>query len=195
MRYSEMGLRQRQWLLANPENYPLRIDFLGKTGLLGFEAVALLVRHGVDFDVDDDQITKLLSEQENVVAPMAAPEPEQYQISGLTTIIPSPARQAADMWAGAAVIVGGIGTVAYLFLRLICRPRASVGQQNGSRGGTPAPAERAAEPKKGGMSITERVRQQLPEVRFLLSLLREAGHLLEETEASELQVRQRQGLR
>ena len=53
MKYSQMSPRQRKELLENPDNYPLYVTFLNKTGLLTFEQVAFLREHDVDFDVED----------------------------------------------------------------------------------------------------------------------------------------------
>lgn len=61
MRYSQMSDEQRRQLLGEPANYPLRVSFLGKRGLLMPGDVELLRRHEVDFDVDDDQIEEILA--------------------------------------------------------------------------------------------------------------------------------------
>ncbi len=53
MKYSQMSPGQRKELLENPDNYPLYVTFLNKTGLLTFEQVAFLREHDVDFDVED----------------------------------------------------------------------------------------------------------------------------------------------
>lgn len=63
MKYSQMTPEQRKELLDNPENYPLRVAFLGKVALLTLPEVAFLQRNGVDFDVDDRQVAEILGEQ------------------------------------------------------------------------------------------------------------------------------------
>lgn len=60
MRYAEMTPEEREKLLDDPDNYPLPVTFLGKTGLLSFEAVELLREHEVDFDVDDRPAAEIL---------------------------------------------------------------------------------------------------------------------------------------
>lgn len=72
MRYSQMSDEQRQQLLDEPANYPLKVSFLGKRGLLMPGEVELLRRHEVDFDLDDDQISEItadLIERGEVPAP------------------------------------------------------------------------------------------------------------------------------
>jgi hypothetical protein len=60
MRYSQMSPEERREVLDVPANYPLRVTFLGKVGLLTFDQVAFLRRHGVDFAVDESQVERLL---------------------------------------------------------------------------------------------------------------------------------------
>lgn len=64
MRYSEMTTDMRSAVFPNPDNYPLRVTFLGKIGLLGSEGVALLLNNGVDFEVDDSQLADILAKKE-----------------------------------------------------------------------------------------------------------------------------------
>jgi hypothetical protein len=73
VRYSLMPLRVRQLALSNIDNYPFRTKFLGKTGLLGFEAIDLLIRNGVDFEIDDAQVAEILSRREEEPSPPAVP--------------------------------------------------------------------------------------------------------------------------
>lgn len=61
MLYSEMSAQQRELLLDNLDNYPLRVSFLGKSGLLSAEGVELLRKHDVDFDLDDRQARSIMS--------------------------------------------------------------------------------------------------------------------------------------
>jgi len=60
MKYSRMSLEQRKLLLEDPESYPLRVTFLGKTGIITEEQVAFLLENHVDFDVDDRQAAEVL---------------------------------------------------------------------------------------------------------------------------------------
>jgi hypothetical protein len=60
MLYSQMSPAQRQTVFDRPENYPFRVSFLGKVGILSPAAVDLLRQSGVDFDVDDAQAATLL---------------------------------------------------------------------------------------------------------------------------------------
>ncbi|MGI5861031.1 MAG: hypothetical protein ACOX6T_03130 [Myxococcales bacterium] len=50
MRHSEMNAEQRA-LLDDPESYPMRVRFLGKTGTLSFTEVQFLRENGVDFEL------------------------------------------------------------------------------------------------------------------------------------------------
>jgi len=61
MRYSEMNPSERERILGNPDNYPLKVTFLGNTSLLNFAAIDLPRSQGVDFDVDDEQARRLLA--------------------------------------------------------------------------------------------------------------------------------------
>ncbi len=60
MKYSEMSPEQRKAIIDDPENYPLLVSFLGKTGLLMPPEVDFLIRSGVDFEVDDHQVAEIL---------------------------------------------------------------------------------------------------------------------------------------
>lgn len=63
MLYSEMSEAQRQLLFDNPENYPLRVRFLRKSGLVTADVIVLLRREGIDFEVDDAQIEEIMTQQ------------------------------------------------------------------------------------------------------------------------------------
>ena len=60
MRFSELSPEERGVLLQEADNFPLRVTFLGKIGLLTREELDLLQAHGVDFDVDDHQVAEIL---------------------------------------------------------------------------------------------------------------------------------------
>lgn len=71
-----MSPEQRQQILDEPDNYPLRVTFLGKTGLLTFEEAAFLRENAIDFEVDSSQIEEILAmltEQGEVPAPPRGP--------------------------------------------------------------------------------------------------------------------------
>ena len=79
MRYTQMSPTQRQQLLENPDNYPLRVSFLGKSGLLTYEEVGFLREHAVDFDVDQSQLAELAAElRSEGVEVSAAPGTPQH---------------------------------------------------------------------------------------------------------------------
>lgn len=63
MRYSDMSEEQRRVLLEDPANYPLRVRFMGKRGLLMPDAIVLLRQNEIDFEVDDVQIENILAER------------------------------------------------------------------------------------------------------------------------------------
>ncbi|MHB1417590.1 MAG: hypothetical protein ACYC1C_20270 [Chloroflexota bacterium] len=73
MLYSEMSAQQRELLLDNLDNYPLRVSFLGKSGLLSAEGVALLRKNNVDFDLDDRQARNIILGATVPKAPWARP--------------------------------------------------------------------------------------------------------------------------
>jgi hypothetical protein len=62
MRYSEMTDEQRALLIDNPANYPLKIRFLGKTGIVSPPVVELLRANGIDFELDPQQIAELIAD-------------------------------------------------------------------------------------------------------------------------------------
>lgn len=62
MLYSRMNSDKRKQIVEQSENYPLRVSFLGKTGLLSPGEVAFLRSRGVEFDVDDSQVQDILLE-------------------------------------------------------------------------------------------------------------------------------------
>ncbi|MCL4464880.1 MAG: hypothetical protein M1401_01245 [Chloroflexi bacterium] len=74
MLYSQMSPAQRQALFDQPENYPFRVSFLGKVGILSQAELDLLRQNGVDFDVDDSQAAEVLGAGPVAVA-AAAREP------------------------------------------------------------------------------------------------------------------------
>lgn len=53
MLYSCMSPEQRKTLLDDRENYPMRVRFLGKVGIMTQEELAFLRENEIDFDVDD----------------------------------------------------------------------------------------------------------------------------------------------
>lgn len=71
MLYSRMSPEQIKKLLDDPESYPLRVEFLGKVGLLTYEELLFLRRHEVDFDVDDRQASAVLGIGATHVPPRA----------------------------------------------------------------------------------------------------------------------------
>lgn len=77
MRYSEMTEPRRRRLLADPDNYPLRVKFLGKVGLLSPNAIDLLIARGVDFEVDDGQAGEILARGGDESARTSAPPAAQ----------------------------------------------------------------------------------------------------------------------
>jgi len=62
MRVVDMSAEQRRLFIEPEANYPLRVTFLGKGGLLSRETFAFLERSGVDLELDDDQAKELLDE-------------------------------------------------------------------------------------------------------------------------------------
>jgi hypothetical protein len=62
MRYSEMTDEQRVLLVDNPASYPLKIRFLGKTGIVSPPVVELLRANGVDFELDPQQLAELIAD-------------------------------------------------------------------------------------------------------------------------------------
>ncbi len=62
MRLSEIDVEQRKRLLEDPGNFPLRVAFLGKVGILTFEEVSFLLRNGVDPDFEEAQLERVLGE-------------------------------------------------------------------------------------------------------------------------------------
>ncbi len=60
MKYSHMTAEQKRLLLGNPQNYPWRVTFLGKAGILSYEEIDFLQQQGVDFDLDDRQAEEIL---------------------------------------------------------------------------------------------------------------------------------------
>ncbi|MHB1134018.1 MAG: hypothetical protein ACYC4L_16750 [Chloroflexota bacterium] len=89
MRYSEMAPWQRERLLADPANYPLKVTFLGKVGLLNAETIDLLRANGVDFVLDDAQTRQLLAGEPTTTGTAVDPAaPPLAALEGL----PAPAR-------------------------------------------------------------------------------------------------------
>ncbi len=78
MLYSQMSREERKIVLDDPRNYPMRVSFLNKVGILCQEEVAFLRENQVDFDVDDSQVAEVLGE-ETVLAASArgAARPER----------------------------------------------------------------------------------------------------------------------
>ena len=110
MRYSEMRDEWRHQLLDDPEIYPLRVTFLGKTGILTMEQVSFMRKNGVDFNVDDDQLLEILEERRSYGAWNG--EIDENVLSGLHRTSP----QRSTLFSTAAVAGGFLG-----LLRLIRR--------------------------------------------------------------------------
>ncbi|MHB0867920.1 MAG: hypothetical protein ACYC66_05775 [Chloroflexota bacterium] len=62
MRLSEIDVEQRKRLMEDPGNFPLRVAFLGKMGILSHEEVSFLQQNGVDPDFDEGQLEEVLGE-------------------------------------------------------------------------------------------------------------------------------------
>jgi len=60
MLYSQMSPEQRETLFGDPAHYPFHVNFLGKYGILSEGEISLLREHGIDFDVDDDEVANVL---------------------------------------------------------------------------------------------------------------------------------------
>lgn len=73
MRYSEMSDELRVQLLDDPDNYPFRVRFLGKEGLLSMEELLFLRDNEVDFDISDAQIEEISAELGEAPAPRGGP--------------------------------------------------------------------------------------------------------------------------
>jgi len=84
MLYSQMSDDQRRQLLDDREMYPWRVTFLGKTGILSYEAISLLRDSGVDFDVDDHQIAEMLEE---MMEKGEMPAPPRGMLLGLAAAV------------------------------------------------------------------------------------------------------------
>ncbi|MHB1414519.1 MAG: hypothetical protein ACYC1C_04635 [Chloroflexota bacterium] len=82
MRYSEMSDKLRVQLLDDPENYPFRVSFLGKEGLLTMEELLFLRDNEVDFDISDNQIEAIMAELGEAPGP-----PRNALLRGLGAII------------------------------------------------------------------------------------------------------------
>ncbi|MCL5025935.1 MAG: hypothetical protein M1531_05510 [Chloroflexi bacterium] len=193
MRYSQMTLQQRQQLLEDPQNYPLRVDFFGKTGLLSVEGVALLICHGVDFSLDDAQANGILLRETSMAAPTSISEEEPYHLAGMSILPPPSPRDVADLWTGVMMITAAIATAFYFLSRFICRFQPGAIRQYGDLAGAP-PLERGAARKKKGESMVGRARRLLPELRFFLAILQEAGQQMREIERREAERKQHQSL-
>ncbi len=85
MRYSQMSEEQRHFYLDGIENYPLRVAFLGKRGILTLEEVSFLRGKNVDFDVDDQQIEEM--EAETIEKGEAPPPPRGTALRLLSIIV------------------------------------------------------------------------------------------------------------
>ncbi len=79
-----MSEEQRHFFLDNPENYPVRVAFLGKRGLLTSQELRFLRGKGVDFDVDDHQIAEM--EAETLYKGKAIPPPRQSLLLTLVSM-------------------------------------------------------------------------------------------------------------
>ena len=105
MRYSQMSPEQRALLFDRSENYPLRIHFLGKTGLLSAEAVALLRQHGVEFEVDDKQVEAIFAHEVGIEEPGEQPQAIPYEVPGLG---PVPAAYPTEIPAPPLRLIAGL---------------------------------------------------------------------------------------
>lgn len=61
MRYSKMSQAQRRIVVDNTDNYPLKVIFRGKSGILSPHEIAFLIENGVDFAVDSAQFKSILA--------------------------------------------------------------------------------------------------------------------------------------
>lgn len=102
-----MSPRQRQEILGEKENFPLRATFLGKTGLLSFDEVDFLRQNGVDFDLDDRQLAEIAVARGDMATTaeadkqaQVAEEEQEPSGSGSTG-----ARSSARLWLVIAVVV------------------------------------------------------------------------------------------
>ncbi len=175
MYYSQMTLRQRQELFEDPRHYPLRVTFLGKTGLLSFEAVSLMVSHEVDFAVDDGQFEETMATMATMAKEttmddypagsiQSPPEDSRRRLLGLEAIPPASPHRSADLWTGAIALLAVLAAVVYASRRVMAR--FSAGQPKTK----PRPDEHRRQ-----QGLPERARQRLSEARVLLAIVQEVG--------------------
>jgi hypothetical protein len=63
MFYHEMSGQDRRAILEPEDNYPLLVTFDGRTQPLGRAEVQALLRAGQDFEVDESQASRILTER------------------------------------------------------------------------------------------------------------------------------------
>ncbi|MGE5617869.1 MAG: hypothetical protein ACM3US_01280 [Sphingomonadaceae bacterium] len=120
MRLSEIDAEQRKRLLADPDNFPLRVAFLGKVGILTFEEVSFLLRSGVDPDFDRGQVEQVLGEPVRPALEVGA-EAEITTPRVVEAVVPPPPRRETYRLPSGtiALLAGAAGVLLRLVRRLL----------------------------------------------------------------------------
>ncbi len=61
MKYSELGFERASLIFNDPSNFPLLVRVQGRQTQLSYQDFSRLVVQGVDFEIDDEILEKILA--------------------------------------------------------------------------------------------------------------------------------------